>query len=215
MTGNNTTPASAAKARAAVWGDAPHIATTLARAFCNDPLICFILADETTRPAKMPQLFGLLFKLGLPYGVCDVTEGYEAVALWRPPGRWHIPFHQIITNVPGILRVYGLSAGLRVRSIMAHIEKHHPTEPHYYLQVIGTDPDKQEKGFGGAVIRRHLAIADAACLPSYLEASHTKNIPLYQHFGFELLGEIEIPGGGPPLYPMWRKPQAGCHVHAA
>jgi ribosomal protein S18 acetylase RimI-like enzyme len=87
--------------------------------------------------------------------------------------------------------------------VMDFIEKRHPHEPHYYLQAIGTDTDKQGKGFGGVVMRRHLAIADAAGMPAYLESSKEINIPIYKSFGFEVTGEIKIPNG-PTLWPMWR-----------
>jgi ribosomal protein S18 acetylase RimI-like enzyme len=194
-------------ARTAVWSDAPRISETLARAFFDDPLICFILNDERVRPVRMPRLFRLLFKLGLPYGACDVTGDYEAVALWRPPGKWHIPFYQYITNGHAFLGVFGPGRGLRVMSIMDTIESRHPKEPHYYLQVVGTDPAKQGKGYGGVVMRRQLAVADQARMPCYLESSKETNIPIYQSFGFEVTGEIKLPGG-PTLWPMWRKARA-------
>lgn len=207
MAGNDTARALGVAARAAVWSDAEQISQTLARAFFDDPLICFLLADESKRPQKMPRLFWLLFRLGLPYGACDVTDGYEAVALWRPPGKWHIPFYQYITNGPDFLGVFGAGRGLRVMSIMDHIEKRHPKAPHYYLQAIGTDPAKQGKGYGGVVMRRHLAAADAARLPCYLESSKESNIPIYRSFGFEVTGEINLPNG-PTLWPMWRDARA-------
>jgi GNAT superfamily N-acetyltransferase len=207
MSGDDRARARGAVARAAVWNDAARISETLARAFTDDPLICFLLADESRRPAKMPRLFRLLFKLGLPYGACDVTGDYEAVALWRPPGKWHIPFHQYITNGREFVGLFGVTTGLRVMSIMDTIEKRHPKEPHYYLQAIGTDPAKQGKGYGGVVMRRQLAAADAAGLPAYLESSKETNIPIYQSFGFTVTGEIRLPDG-PTLYPMWRKAHA-------
>ena len=191
------------EARAAAWADADQVAATLARAFHDDPLICLMLPDVASRPQKMPQLFKLLFKLGLPHGCCDVTSGYEAVALWRPPGAWHIPFHQYITNGAAFVGVFGFGGGLNVMSVMDIVEKRHPHEPHYYLQAIGTDTAKQGKGFGGVVIRRQLAVADQAHMPCYLESSKETNIPIYKSFGFEVTGEINLPNG-PTLWPMWR-----------
>ena len=192
-------------ARVATWADADALSQTLARAFFDDPLICFVLDDEATRAAKMPRLFKLLFKLGLPYGACDVTTGYEAAALWRPPNQWNIPIWQYVVNGGGFLSLFGVGGAARVMGLMDHIEKHHPHEPHYYLQAIGTDPASQGKGFGGLVIRSQLAKADAAHRPAYLESSKDSNIPIYSSFGFEVTGEIQIPGGGPVIWPMWRK----------
>lgn len=196
-------------ARPATWADADAIAATLTRAFFDDPLICFLLRDEAKRPAKMPQLFKLLFKLGLPYGACDVTSGYEAVALWRPPGQWEIPWWQYITNGAAFLDTFGFGGAGQVMSTMDFVEKRHPHEPHYYLQAIGTDTAKQGKGFGGVVMRRHIAVADAARMPCYLESSKEINIPIYKSFGFEVTGEIKIPNG-PTLWPMWRKANAAA-----
>lgn len=208
MTTEAGTRAGGTVVRAAIWQDADSLSETLARAFCDDPLICFLLHDEARRPASMPKLFTLLFKLALPHGACDVTHGYEAVALWRPPGQWHIPFHRFIRNAPAVAGIFGFGRGLRPMRIMAHIEARHPREPHFYLQVIGTDPVHQGKGYGDLVMRRQLAVADRQAMPCYLESSKEKNIPFYRRFGFEVRGEIRIPNGGPTLYPMWRRARA-------
>jgi ribosomal protein S18 acetylase RimI-like enzyme len=195
-----------AEARAATWADADALALTLARAFHDDPLICFLLNDPATRPAKMPQLFKLLFKLGLPFGGCDVTGAYEGAALWRPPGQWEIPLWQYIAKGREFFGLFGLAGGLRVMGVIEHVEKRHPHQAHWYLQAIGTDPSKQGKGYGGVLIRRRLAEADAAGMPAYLESSKASNIAIYQSFGFEVTGEIKIPEG-PTLWPMWRAPR--------
>ncbi|HXQ11307.1 MAG TPA: GNAT family N-acetyltransferase [Caulobacteraceae bacterium] len=204
MAADSDARSAGATARPATWVDADPLAATMARAFHDDPLICFILKDAATRAEKMPRLFKLLFKLGLPHGACDVTEGYEAAALWRPPNEWEIPWWQYITNGAAFLGIFGLGGARHVTWIMDIIEKNHPHEPHWYLQAIGTDTAKQGKGFGGVVIRRGLAKADAAGMPAYLESSKETNIPIYQSFGFEVTGEIKLPHG-PTLWPMWRK----------
>jgi ribosomal protein S18 acetylase RimI-like enzyme len=203
MSTTSTARETGVTARPATWSDADAIADTLAKAFVDDPLICFLLKDEAARPAKMPKLFKLLFKLGLPHDACDVTSGYEAVALWRPPNAWHIPPLQYVTNGAAFIDVFGLGGGLQVMGIMDVIEKRHPHEPHYYLQAIGTDPGKQGKGYGGVVMRRHLAVADAAAAACYLESSKDINIPIYKSFGFEVTGEIKL-ANGPTIWPMWR-----------
>lgn len=203
MTDKDTARATGAVARPAKWSDATALSQTLARAFVDDPLMIFLVPQAHAYPQTLQRLFRLLFKLALPHGACDVTEGCEAVALWRPPGHWHVPFYQYVTNGTEFLGVFGVKAALRAMGVMDIIEKRHPKEPHYYLQVLGTDTAKQGKGFGGVVVRRQLSIADANGMPCYLESSKERNIPIYQNFGFELTGEIKIPGG-PTLFPMWR-----------
>jgi GNAT superfamily N-acetyltransferase len=206
----NATPTAreaGATARPATWADAQPLSRTLARAFADDPVMCFVLADAARRPARMPRLFRLLLKLGLPHGACDVTGGYEAAALWRPPSQWEIPWWQYIVNGAEFLGVFGPAGAARVVGVMDHIEKRHPHEPHWYLQTIGTDPASQGKGYGGVLLRRGLERADAAGMPAYLESSKTTNIPIYASFGFEVTGEITLPDG-PTLWPMWRKARA-------
>jgi hypothetical protein len=44
---------------------------------------------------------------------------------------------------------------------------------------------------------------DETGLPAYLESSNPRNIPLYERFGFELLGVIQG-GDFPPITPMLR-----------
>lgn len=202
--GENSAFTLGTRARSATANDATALSDMLGRAFFDDPLMCFLLPEENGRPTKMRRLFKLLFKLALPFGTCDVTSDFEAAALWRPPGHWHVPLYQYVANGPEFLGIFGPTMALRAFATMDQIEKRHPRGPHYYLQVIGTDPVKQGKGFGGVAMRRHLEIADAAGLPAYLESSKEKNIPIYQSFGFELRGEIPL-SGGPTLYPMWRK----------
>lgn len=203
MAADLTAREAGAVARAATWADADALAATMAAAFADDPLLCYILDNPKTRAARMPQVFKLLFKLGLPYGACHVTGGFEAAALWRPPNQWEIPLWQYVVHGPALLSVFGLDAP-RVIGIMDRIEKAHPHEPNWYLQAIGTDPAKQGKGYGGVIMRHQLAKVDESGLPAYLESSKESNIPIYASYGFEVTGEISFPDG-PTIYPMWRK----------
>src|SRR5437016_3475347 len=124
------------QARSARAGDAAALSETMARAFRDDPFVSYLVPERRRR--KLPDMFALLFKLGRPFGACDVTERVEAAALWRPPGSWHIPLHQYLTNGPTLLGIFGRHV-LRALQSMDRLEKRHPREPHWYLQAIGTD----------------------------------------------------------------------------
>ena len=204
--GGQTARETKTEARPATKADSAAMCEMLSRAFADDPMMCHLLQDETTRAAKLPRLFKLLLKLALPLGGCDTAEGHESGAIWRPPHHWEMPFWQYLTNGVEFLGLFGLGGAIHAIKVMDQVEKRHPKEPHWYLQVIGTDPDKQGMGFGSVAMRRHLAIADASGLPCYLESSKEKNLPIYASFGFELTEEIKLIGG-PTLYAMWRKAQ--------
>jgi hypothetical protein len=61
-------------------------------------------------------------------------------------------------------------------------------------------------GAGGALLRSRLSRCDASGEPAYLESSKLTNVPLYQHFGFDPTGPVDLPTGVPVITPMWRAP---------
>ncbi|HEY4987658.1 MAG TPA: GNAT family N-acetyltransferase [Bradyrhizobium sp.] len=203
MSAASLEPARAAGAtvRQATAADAEGLGQTLTRAFYDDPVMMHLMPDVRDRDTKLPRVFKLLFKLALPHRACFVTSGYEAATLWRPPNGWHVSIWEYLVNAPELLGIFGARA-LTVLNTMDRVEKLHPHTPHWYLQTIGTDPDRQGKGYG-SLMRQQLAVADAAGLPCYLESSKDTNIAIYKSFGFDVTGEIKIPDG-PTLWPMWR-----------
>jgi ribosomal protein S18 acetylase RimI-like enzyme len=83
------------------------------------------------------------------------------------------------------------------------MEKYHPTEPHWYLPLIGVDPSQQGNGVGSALMKHALEIVDRDHMPAYLESSNPKNVSLYERHGFEVIGEIQV-GSSPTMRPMFR-----------
>lgn len=189
--------------RKATAADFAPLTQTLARAFYDDPVFSFLLPDDSTRLQKLEAVMGIFFKLGLPHGACFTTSDYESVTLWRPPNGWHVPFWSYIVNGPKLVSIFG-SRVFGALAVVDMMEKLHPHEPHWYLQTVGTDPQFQGKGYGGIILRHTLAMADAQHMPCYLESSKDTNIPIYQNFGFKLKDEIQVPNGGPKIWPMWR-----------
>ena len=86
-------------------------------------------------------------------------------------------------------------------------ETHPDRPPHYYLSLLGTHPDHRGKGLGMALLAENLAMIDSEGVSAYLESSNPVNVPYYQRFGFDVTGEIRLPGSGPSLIPMWRRPR--------
>ena len=48
--------------------------------------------------------------------------------------------------------------------------------------------------------------ADSAGLTAYIEASSERSAALYERLGFDDMGVLELPEGGPPLWLMRRSP---------
>ena len=83
----------------------------------------------------------------------------------------------------------------------------HPAEPHWYLSAIGTEPEHQGRGIGGALMRHVLTRRDAAGQAAYLEASRPENVPYYERYGFAVMRQFALPQG-PTIWPMRRSPNA-------
>jgi ribosomal protein S18 acetylase RimI-like enzyme len=96
-----------------------------------------------------------------------------------------------------------MADGWRVSERMA---RHHPSEPHWYLPLIGVVPAHRGKGVGDALMRHALAACDRDGLPAYLESTNPRNITLYERHGFERIASIQS-GSSPIIVPMLRKPR--------
>jgi len=191
--------------RTARGEDIGALAQTLARAFEADPIICHLLGARD-RLQRRNALFTVLATNAAAMGAVDVLGDFGAAAIWRPPGREHIPFSEILRNLLPLLNIFGTRAG-HVLIIQDRIDRHHPRTPHWYLQAVGTEPARQGKGLGGHILRHRLGDVDRAGMPAYLESSKASNIPVYERLGFEVTGSFRLPFGGPEIFPMWRPAQ--------
>jgi ribosomal protein S18 acetylase RimI-like enzyme len=131
-----------------------------------------------------------------------VSDDFCAVALWLPPG--------VHPNGDALEKVFRNTARPEhLGDLLATFEKmeqSHPDEPHWYLPMIGVEPNAQGRGLGGALMRHVVARCDHEGVLAYLESSNPRNITLYERHGFEVMGTIQI-GAGPPVTPMLRKPR--------
>ncbi|MGV9311806.1 GNAT family N-acetyltransferase [Streptomyces sp. NPDC003691] len=189
--------------------DAAAISGSLARAFDTDPMIRWFFPDDASRTETLGSYFSTIFtRQYAAHAVCERTA--DAAAFWVPPEAKDkaVPDGETIGRLQELLGDRAEAFGEAVGAVSALT----PAEPHWYLALIGADPAAQGTGQGGALMRSGLAKADAAGLPAYLESSKPENLPVYEHFGFAVRHEIELPGGGPKLWAMWREPRGTAAV---
>jgi ribosomal protein S18 acetylase RimI-like enzyme len=189
------------------------VATTLARAFHDDPIFALLFGVSGSEPIPeepATRFFSIMSKVQLHHGLVFRTPGDEAAAIWAPPGEWKLPNVQIAKNAVPLMRVFGrrLFANLE---ILGRLEKAHPSELHYYLEFIGTDPAHQGKGMGSALMRPMIERCDTEGVGAYLESSKEENLAFYGRFGFEVTEVLThtAPRGakGPQQWLMWRDPR--------
>lgn len=200
---------SAVAVRSAHRSDVTTLAAVLGRAFHDDPVMRWILPDDGRRARALPRLFAAITRHHhLPGGGADVAVGDDlgAAALWDAPGSWRQTPREELRMLPAVLLAFGRHAA-RGRQMVELMKEHHPDEPHWYLAVIGSDPSVRGGGYAHALMRSHLEQVDAEHAPAYLESSNPDNIAYYERFGFEVTGELRLPGDGPVMTPMWRRPR--------
>jgi ribosomal protein S18 acetylase RimI-like enzyme len=192
--------------REAEAADIESISAALVKAFDDDPLMGYLFPKATTRGKKSRAFFVSDAKRALTKGALFTTAGSAAKggAIWMAPGQWKIGGLELLGQLPMLFRMGGDTP--RSLALLSKVEKVHPTEPHWYLAVLGTDPQHQGTGVGSALMAPILEKCDADGVPAYLESSKESNVPFYKRHGFELRDEVNVKNG-PTLWPMWRDPR--------
>jgi predicted N-acetyltransferase YhbS len=72
---------------------------------------------------------------------------------------------------------------------------------------LGVEPVLQGQGLGGRLVQSGLERCDRDHLPAYLETAKEDNVRWYQRWGFDVVQTLDVGGGCPPIWSMWRDPQ--------
>ncbi|MFV0317451.1 MAG: GNAT family N-acetyltransferase [Microthrixaceae bacterium] len=187
--------------------DLPTIGATFGAAFEDDPVARWVLGDRRLNDARVGVLYEALAEGHIDDGLSSITSDGRCAAIWAAPGRYRVPTRRFLRHLPPMLRALG-PGGLRRVISMAEVEKLHPREPHYYLAILGTHPDRQGRGYGLAAMAPILERADAEGVGCYLESSKEQNVPWYRRAGFEVTATHDLgKSSGPRLWLMWRDPR--------
>jgi GNAT superfamily N-acetyltransferase len=182
--------------------DRKRAVATIAIAFANDPMMRWSFPDPDSYFEIARDLIDAFGGHAVHHGGADEIADFSAAAFWLPPG-----VSPDGEAMDAIFKAHMPSDRLQDgEKIFEQMNKFHPHEPHWYLPLIGTDPTKQGKGYGSALLQHAVERCDRDRLPAYLESSSPVNVPLYERFGFEVIGKIQQ-GSSPDLVPMLRKPR--------
>jgi ribosomal protein S18 acetylase RimI-like enzyme len=187
---------------AATASDEASTIDVLVRAFSADPVAQWIWPDPQQYHMHFPSFVRAFGGKAFTHGSAYYVNGYAATALWLPPNV-HPDEEKLISLVQRTVSEQIQKDFFPVFELMS---RYHPSEPHWYLPLMGVDPLQQGKGFGSALLQHTLIQCDRDSKLAYLESSNPRNIPLYERYGFELLGTIQI-GTSPSIAPMLRRPK--------
>lgn len=185
------------------WRPLGHL---LGRAFQDDPVWMWVAQDDARRRRHLGPTFAQLIRKAVAAGTAWTDAEHGGVAVWAQPGAWKATPTEIARLLLPMARAVGVGA-LRSRlEALSAMERHHPAEPHWYLEVIGTEPHRRGQGIGGRLLAPMIDRLDEQGLAAYLESSKEANLAFYHRLGFEADEPLTLAPGCPPVWPMWRDP---------
>ena len=184
----------------------------LTRAFRYYPLLQYFFPDELERERIAQYFFQYILSYGVRYGEIYATSpNLESVAVWLNSDNYPMTFWRSIRSVPlSIIFGLGREGGSRMRYTGEYIDTvHKRLAPfkHWFLQTIGTDPPFKGKGYAGKLLHTMFTRIDKEGLPCYLETLDETNVRLYEHFGFKVIEESNVPDTNLTNWAMLREAQ--------
>lgn len=191
--------------RRATGDDRSALVDTLTAVFHDDPVFTWWVPDPQRRPQILRSFFEVVVDVNQPHDELYVTEPNPvSAAIWVPPGCQ--PSGEAAEQMVGWMIDAAAETADRLVAALELMDQVHAHDSHAYLFFLATLPRWRSRGIGSAVMREVLDRCDRDGTPAYLEATSLDSQRLYLRHGFEVTGEIRLPGG-PSMWPMWREPQ--------
>jgi GNAT superfamily N-acetyltransferase len=188
----------------------------LNRAFMtDDPVWTFLFPGEFARTEMLDWMFNVVVRYSLQHGQVYTTPDISGAACWLPPGKAELKYFSLLrlAGMPPMSALYLGADGMRnALDAMMHTEKLHKKlmrGKHWYLWLLGVEPEQQGQGIGSLLLEPVLSRADQEGCPCYLETQTEENVAFYRNHGFEVVHEGELPNQGPMIWNMVRQPGAG------
>jgi len=182
----------------------------LARAFTDDPGYIQLIPESGKRVELLRSMFRMvLFHAVLHGEVYAVSPRMEGIAAWLPSGVPDITFWEALRG-GGLALIFkgGMEFIRRMKQdedFMLELRRRLAPTPHWYLSVLGVDPEFQGRGCASRLLKPMLARLDAEKLPAYLETTTEDYVAMYRHFGFKLIQEAVLPASSAKIWMMLRE----------
>lgn len=178
-----------------------HIAQASAmfgRAFQDDPLLVHLIPDTARRRSAAPRVYRCVIQYGLLYGQVETTSAeVEGAAVWLPPPAAYTTLWKMFRAGLFALPIQvGVGFVRRVLNYFEHVDhlRHQHTHfTHWYLQLLGVDPQYQRQGHAKTLLESQLARLDREQWPCCLDTTSETNVAIYERFRFRIAAESQVP----------------------
>src|SRR5918992_4414533 len=144
-----------------------QVIATIALAFSSDPAGRYLYPDPHQFFSHFPEFVRIFGGKAFEHDTAYYVDGFTGAALWYPPGVH--PEEDALVSL--LLRTVPENMQEEMFAVLDQMGSYHPSEPHWYLPLIGVDPAHQGKGYGDALMSRALARCDRDGVPAYLEST--------------------------------------------
>ncbi len=176
----------------------PVLASVLGRALADDPIFRWSLGEAASAQAvaaSATAIYAPYADLGMVWECGDAA----GAAVWVPPeGAYHLATGDPAAASP----TAGAPDEINLRQATWDWLESYVPEGVWYLEVLGVEPACQHRGVGTSLTRHGLERAFEDGVDAFLETSVASNVPYYQHLGFNVVDEGDIPAGGPHVWFM-------------
>jgi ribosomal protein S18 acetylase RimI-like enzyme len=181
----------------------------LVKAFWDHQPLQYYFPDEAERERIAPYFFSTFVFYGIQHGEVHTTSrDFEGVAVWLPSSKYPVTTWRLLRSVPlSEILGFGKNGGARMKKLGQYIDTVHDRMApfdHWFLQCIGVDNKFQGRGYGSKLLRPMLKRIEEEGLPCYLETLEKQNVRLYEHFGFKVVEELDVPGTNLTMWAMLR-----------
>ena len=184
----------------------------LGRAVVDDPLFVSLLPDARQRTSGVPLMMEMFLRLGLAHGEVWVTPPpIRGVACWLPPA--HSTITEEDRNAAGWQEVQAALGRAAVDRFQVFLGDRDDAvgslapQPHWHLTWLGVEPGHQGQGIGSTLVRQMTTRAAAEGMTCWLYTFAPRNVPLYEHLGFQVTLDTNLPSSGLRLWVMAHPPR--------
>ncbi len=195
----------------ATAADTQAVVELLVRAYAEaDTVTGWLLRRDRNCLRRLEAWFAFLAKTALKKGEVHLLPSRAAAALWVSTARWPSMLDEV-----GLGVVAARLAGLRhlhakLRVLKAAGEQH-PPRTHRHLLALGTQPERQGRGYGSAILEHGLEICDRQGTPAGLETLSERTQRFYERHGFCTCATVPTGNSDRLIRVMWREPRPEAH----
>lgn len=187
--------------------DVAEAGRLLARAFVDDPGTSIVEPDPARRLDASGAMFELVVQVSLGSAWAAKTgQRLAGVALWLAPNEAESDGDDLIDRARSVVGAAAADRAAGMFEAFEQLRQQSIATPHWFLALLGVDPEFQGRGVGSALMRIGHEAADMDGRPCFLETFTEPDVAYYQRRGYALTRSTTIVDGV-PIHAMTRPPQ--------